>query len=271
MFGGNPDPYYVANLTAQQITDFTTYDAVYILSLPAFVWFKADYTPQYPRFRHTCEVVGTRQMLSIGGHPFIDNNLGIYSRDPFLQGLGIFDMTDLQWKSKYDAGAEDYKTPRVIKDWYRENGSSPEKWNDPAVQRFFEKAGTTAPGSSSAGTISPSLSPTSTNPAAASPSNSSTSKKGAIAGGVVGGVGGVALIAGLAFLILRRKRKQRYASPRMEQLPKESPGEEIRDPQELSETYRPLEMEGSQQHTIELDGQGQSYLRGLRRMPEPSR
>lgn len=272
MFGGNPDPQYGGNLTAQQITDFTTYDAVYILSLPAFVWFKADYSPQYPRYRHTCEVVGKRQMLSIGGHPFVDNNLGIYTRDPFAQGLGIFDMTDLQWKSRYDADAEDYKTPPVIKDWYRDNGSYPENWNDPAVQRFFEKTSQTTSSPSAAGTTSP-PSPTSTTPATASPSPSisSTSNTGAIAGGVVGGIGGVALIACLAIWILRRKRNQRYTPPMEQQRPKELHGEEKPVTQELPETYRPLEMVGSHQHTMELDGQGQSYLRGLRTMPELSR
>ena len=208
-------------------------------------------------------------MLSIGGHPFVDNNLGIYTPDPFAQGLGIFDMTALQWKSEYDANAEEYKTAAIIKDWYRENGSSPENWNDPAVQRLFEKPSTTTPGSP-AGTIYPSPSPTSTT-LAASPSNFRNSNDGAIAGYVLAGFGGIALIAGIALWIRRREHNQHNAPPPMEQRPDDSPGEEIRDMQELPETCRPLEMEGSQHHTVELDGQGLSYLRGQRRMPRPSR
>ena len=266
IYGGNPDPYFTGNLTAQQITEYTSYDEVYVLSLPAFVWFKADYPPQHPRFRHTCEVVGNRQILSIGGHPFTDNNLGHYTADNFAQGLGIFDMTAMQWSDGYDANAQPYQTPDVVKAWYRENGSSPENWNSPVVQGFFEKASTTNPGSS-AGTVSESPS----NSTAAT-SYSSTSHTGAIAGGVVGGVAAIALIAGLVFWLLRRKRRQNgsqlgYAAPE-QQKRTELQNTEKRNPQELPEDYRPLEMDASHP-TMELDGKGQSYLRNMKSVPSP--
>jgi hypothetical protein len=38
--------------------------------------------------------------------------------DPFYQGLGIFDLTDLTWASSYNASAAPYVAPKMVKDWY---------------------------------------------------------------------------------------------------------------------------------------------------------
>jgi hypothetical protein len=40
--------------------------------------------------------------------------------DPFTQGIGIFDATDMVWKSGYDADPPSYRSPQVVKDWYSE-------------------------------------------------------------------------------------------------------------------------------------------------------
>lgn len=44
--------------------------------------------------------------------------------DPWPYSLGIFDLTDLEWKDEYNAEAEDYQTPEVIRDWYRNGYAS---------------------------------------------------------------------------------------------------------------------------------------------------
>ena len=180
-------------------------------------------------------------------------------------------MTEMQWSDKYDAGAAPYKTPEVVKAWYRENGSSPESWNNPDVRAFFEKASTTDAGSSS-GTGSQSPGPTS------SSGSKSTSHTGAIAGGVVGGIAALALIAGLIFWLLHRKNKRKhdrsgYSAPggQSSELPVREGKPET---QELHEDYRPLEMDGSHP-TIELEGQsqnrgqnrGKTYLQNMKRIP----
>jgi hypothetical protein len=85
------------------------------------VWFKADYPPQSPRIFHTCEVVGRRQLVTIGGlnHHYSSSIPNVWDvKDTFSQGLGIFDMTDMVWKDSYDANASDYQSPEVVKDWY---------------------------------------------------------------------------------------------------------------------------------------------------------
>ena len=273
MYGGNANPNITGNMTTAQISQFNAFDEVYVLSLPAFAWFKANYTAVQSRQKHTCEVF-RRQMLSIGGYSTTDNNLGHLSTDRFSQGLGIFDLTAMQWSDSYDTDAAPYQTPDVVKAWYRENGSSPAKWDDPALEDFFQKeASATNPGSSDGTTSSETPSPTSSKPAAAS-SNSHNSHAGAIAGGVVGGVAAVCLLAALIFGLLRLKRRRDgdrsgYARPRAQsrtELPVAN-SEKNRMPQELSENYRPLEMDGSHP-TMELEGRGQSYLRTMK-IPPP--
>lgn len=68
-----------------------------------------------------CAVAGQRQMITVGG---INRKLGVPTffkdRDPFPQGLGIFDLTELKWKDQYDAGAANYQSPDAVKAWYDE-------------------------------------------------------------------------------------------------------------------------------------------------------
>lgn len=261
MYGGHADPNFTGNMTTAQITEFNAYDEIYILSLPAFAWFKAPYPAMQSRQKHTCEVFGS-QMLSIGGYSTTDNNLGHLSTDRFRQGLGIFDLTALQWKSSYDATAAAYRTPDVIKAWYRANGTAPAHWDDPTLRAFFEKASPANPGSG-AGTAagSPGTSP--------SPSLSSkpSSHPAAIAGGVVGGVVGLALLAGLIFWLVgrRRRRRQRgYREPK-EQIPEMPPGKE--KPVEMPDSY-PVPELGGEAPMVELEGRGKNYLR-MGRAPLP--
>ena len=274
MYGGNANPNMTGNMTTAQISQFNAFDEIYVLSLPAFAWFKADYTAIQSRQKHTCEVFG-RQMLSIGGYSTTDNNLGYSSTDRFSQGLGIFDLTAMQWSDSYDANAGPYQTPDVVKAWYRENGTSPAKWDDPALESFFQKSSTTNPGSS-AGTTSqtPTPTPSGATSSTSHGSQSHGSQAGPIAGGVVGGVAAICLLAGLIFWLLRRKRirdgdRLGYAVPKKQSRQELSgtTSEKNRVPQELPENYRPLEMDGSQP-TMELEGRGKSYLRTMK-MPPP--
>ena len=106
------------NISSEVMDSNNALDEVWVLSLPAFAWFKANYTAQNSRWRHTCNVVGNRQMISVGGQNVNDGNSKITSKDPFTQGFGVFDLTEMTWSSGYDAHAAAYKTPQVVKDWY---------------------------------------------------------------------------------------------------------------------------------------------------------
>lgn len=103
--------------------DWAVFDEVYVLSIPGFVWFMLSGPNVAPaRSAHTCELVGGRQLMSIGGldNPQSESNvyLDFTIPDPFTQGIGIFDMTDSVWKTGYDVDGPTYQTPQIVKDWY---------------------------------------------------------------------------------------------------------------------------------------------------------
>lgn len=98
-------------------------DEVWVLSLPGFFWTKADYEAEHPRMGHACVAAGNRQLVSVGG---FNNNDGLnYSawwrvQDNFPQGLGVFDLTELQWKDSFNPDAAAYESPDEVKAWYRD-------------------------------------------------------------------------------------------------------------------------------------------------------
>ena len=100
-------------------------DEVYILSLPAFRWFRANYTSNSPRGQHTCHATKTNQMILIGGtNPlysriFLGDGIGAGEpRDPWDQGIAVFDMTALKFKDSYEAKAGPYEPPYAIQQYY---------------------------------------------------------------------------------------------------------------------------------------------------------
>lgn len=114
--------------------DLTHLDEVFVLSLPSFTWFKADYTPVNARTAHSCNVIGRRQMISLGGvNPA--GNIWLPA-DPWTQSIGVFDMTEMRWIDGYNASAEDYKTPEVVRAWYADQGQYP-NWDSEDVKALF--------------------------------------------------------------------------------------------------------------------------------------
>jgi Kelch motif len=114
-------------------------DQVWVLSLPSFTWYKSNYEPADARFLHTCDVPGNpprRQMVVVGGMvPELEYNLE--PRDPWPQGLGIFDLTEMQWRNDYDVNADAYETPRMVKDGIAKEGTYPKKWDSPELARWL--------------------------------------------------------------------------------------------------------------------------------------
>ena len=121
-------------------------DSVYVLSLPAFHWQQANYTPQYVRFGATCNVIN-RQMIVVGGNIMtqqaISENNGTWPYsvvDPWPQGLGVFDITDMEWKDSYDAGAGPYRTPEMVKQYYASHPRySSSVLDDTVLRSWFDK------------------------------------------------------------------------------------------------------------------------------------
>ncbi len=112
-------------------SESVSYDEMFILSLPAFRWFRAPYTPWHPRHGHACSTIRERYFLSVGGldttqnQPFDRSSLGLHlatlaTRDPFPQGLGLFDMTHLNWTDTYDPSVRTYEQSTPVASYYRQ-------------------------------------------------------------------------------------------------------------------------------------------------------
>ncbi|KAK3402244.1 hypothetical protein B0T20DRAFT_390143 [Sordaria brevicollis] len=193
-----------------------SFDDLFILSLPGFVWLRADARSSQPRNNHDCVVIGKRQMLVYGGNFFGPKDY-LTSKDPWDQGLGIFDLTELAWdaEGKYNASADDYRTPKVVEDWYRthNNLSSDVPWTTNALKDTFladavdfDKKSSSTSTSSSTATASATLNPTNND-------SSTSSNVGAIAGGVAGGVAVLVIIAGLIYFFRFKRAKKSSSKP----------------------------------------------------------
>jgi hypothetical protein len=115
----------------------TDYLNVYALSIPAFRWFKSTDSDQVRRAQHSCQLIGNKQMLVIGGtQP--SNPLGIAAVEPWPNGLGIFDMSNFTWADSYDPQAPPYEQPEVVRSYYSTEYQSP-VWGAPQLENDFGK------------------------------------------------------------------------------------------------------------------------------------
>ncbi|KAK2052192.1 hypothetical protein LY76DRAFT_527169, partial [Colletotrichum caudatum] len=214
------------------------FDDVYILSLPGFVWQQVDARPQNGTARAfmSCVLAGQRQMIVVGGSDQKENPEG---KDPFPQGLGIFDVTDLQWKGGYDARAAEYDSPAVIKSWYSAGNLASVSY-DPEVKALLQSA------------------PASNNPSSSGNAEQSQLSPGAIAGIVIGGVLLVGLI-GVAAFFLWGRRSLRTQSGGAPVVPDVGDCKEPRySPMELSTETEISEL-AIKQPNMELQGQDPRY------------
>lgn len=106
------------------VDKFSEYDDAFVLSLPSFHWFKADYRSAYPRHALTCEHVGGGQVLTIGGVDTSDAPLNAGYEgpfepvDPFKQGIAVFDLSTLDFASSYTANRSGYSMSAGVQDYY---------------------------------------------------------------------------------------------------------------------------------------------------------
>lgn len=131
-----------------------------------------------------------------------DSNPDQIPRDPWKQGIGIYDLNELKWSDSFDPGAPKYVTPDVIKAYYRVNGTFPASWTQDGLEALFNK--------SLASTIAGDPS----DPQAAGSSSDQSSGNGhdstataMIAGSIAGAVGGLVILLLLGWCLIRRNRK----------------------------------------------------------------
>lgn len=134
-------------------------------------------------------------MLSIGG--LIENNVTL--KDPWPSGLGIFDMSELTWKTEYSPDAAPYASPSIVKAHYgKPSKGYPQAWGDPDLVSIFKVPGNatrTAPSNATSPTnttIFPSQ-PIESPKSSETPGWPSTFNTKAIIGISIGGTSGVIL------------------------------------------------------------------------------
>jgi LPXTG-motif cell wall-anchored protein len=183
----NNDPY----------NNYTSYDDVYVLTIPSFEWTAVYTDGASPRWGHNCHRAGKRQMVTVGGN--ITNSGDC---DWELKGVAFLDLTTVTWGSVFQANSSDYQVAQKL---LPATGGTPmggatkkepkTGWTDPGLKSVFD-----TPRKSNS-YHAPKSTPTAT------PAPNPGSHTGAIAGGVVGGVVGLALLAGLLFFLYRRRSK----------------------------------------------------------------
>ena len=137
-YGGSVIPAGTAATTDQQSN--IDLAEVSILSLPSFSWHKTSLSPTESRAKHSCNLAGKRQMIVVGGTTANVGNNNL-PKDPWNQGLGVFDLTDLTWKDSYDPSADTYQTPNIVKQYISANGQYPSTWDSPTVESWFSDKG----------------------------------------------------------------------------------------------------------------------------------
>ncbi|KAK7535017.1 uncharacterized protein J3D65DRAFT_629765 [Phyllosticta citribraziliensis] len=193
---------------------------VYVLTVPGFQWIKINSTGdpdtadnKYAgRHRHKCEVWDQRQLLVVGGEVYangstLNNNCNATAHPP----IKVLDTTSFVWRTEFRTN-QTYEVPEVVYSVIGGNSSgganvtAPQGgWNSTRLENIFNQTvarDTYVPPSGSS-----TNSPTATS--SSLPGSGSSSHAGAIAGGVLGGLAGVALIlVGILFWLKKLKKSK---------------------------------------------------------------
>lgn len=218
---------------------------IHVLSLPAFRWYTVPNSQHTPLWSHSCSVIGKRHMIIVGGIAYYGiNGTRQFDIDPATNGISMFNLSSLQWMEQHVPNSEPYARDQALSSALNQFSKYPDTWDDPALEDMFVKANDTSAGSSGAR------------------ETNAGSHTGAIAGGTVGGILALLIVAGLAWWLLRRRRAQ-YTKPSSHSyanadahIPKDMQVHEI------AGQDRP-EMKGSHYYAWEMDGHPKSQRHEL--------
>ncbi|KAL1597100.1 hypothetical protein SLS60_008682 [Paraconiothyrium brasiliense] len=180
---------------------------MWILTVPSFHWLRVQVDS--PRRKAlACTTVGQRYMLTYGGEAGYREGKNV-SCDTDNHGLRLFDLSELQWTTQYNgpatAGKNPYKVPKIIYDAIGggEQGMATKTapsagFSSTELAALFQQSTPTGTGASPSQTITQ--------------TPNGKTNIGAIAGGVLGGLVGLALVLIGILCLLRRKRQQHVPS-----------------------------------------------------------
>lgn len=208
-----------------------SYDDVVVLSMPSFTWTTVWPQGESPRWAHNCHIAGKRQMITVGG------NITNINCDWERKGVAVLELSTIDWGSVYRTNTtSEYQVPKNVLaatggtiDGNATIGQPRTGWTDSGLQKVFWKSRWTVP---STWTPRPSTKKTNV---------------GAIAGGVIGGVAGLAIIAAGLLFLYRRRVKARA--------PAELHSDEVRNERELADEKKKYELQGvNENDPAELPG-----------------
>jgi hypothetical protein len=90
------------------------YDDIYTLSLPSFTWTLMYGPGVSPRYGHTCHLVGTRTMLTVGGLTPAGIKGNTKACDWEYRSVAVLDTATMGWGSVFDPNLPPYVVPDVL-------------------------------------------------------------------------------------------------------------------------------------------------------------
>ncbi|KAI9777407.1 MAG: hypothetical protein M1839_008920 [Geoglossum umbratile] len=219
--------------------DTALFDQIHVLSLPSFTWTKI-FEGQSPRFGMTCHLIAKRQLLTVGGYSSLNLTSGCDWED---KGVGIYDLSTLIWGSRYNAYAPEYLIPTPVVSMIGGSINGSATMTSPAAgytDLFFGHL------------FNKNINPNPSTPSSShTPTPAAGPNKGAIAGGVVGGIAGLSLVAGAIIFFLRRRRPK----PDQPEGPAELSGSGFPPVQEKDASGPHAELVAHTGHYAELDAE----------------
>ena len=92
----------------------TIFNGIWLLSLPSFTWIQVE-SGGASRSAHTCHLVGSRTMLTVGGIVDVrERSGGIELCDFGIGGFRDFDLSDLVWAGGFNAATPAYEVPDTL-------------------------------------------------------------------------------------------------------------------------------------------------------------
>ncbi|KAH5134869.1 hypothetical protein HBH69_242490 [Parastagonospora nodorum] len=105
---------------------------VWILSLPQFQWTQV-FTGTRPSYGATCQLVGKKQMLMLGGTEASSSSCDRKDQ------VWVWDLTNLKWIRSYEKDDDDFRIPKAV--WERIGGSAMGESNMTEPEDSFSSIG----------------------------------------------------------------------------------------------------------------------------------
>ncbi|CUS14139.1 unnamed protein product [Tuber aestivum] len=205
--------------TSVNVKGGPTTTSVWVLSIPSFEWaqlpFKSKSTAADPKGRISprCQAIGEHHIFYYGGRN-VPSFFTVPTCDKKANAAFLFDVNTLTWTDEFTPNEGRYEIPSTVVGLIGgdKNGGSTKKgpakgWSDPDLETIMALKTTTDEGSG-IGTNSTGNNGTSPTSGPDTSSDSPKTNVGAIVGGAVAGVAGVAL-ALLGAMMLRRHRQKK--------------------------------------------------------------